>query len=65
MKKKLYHYYPDGQGDLSRTTACGRDGHNIGGLIASFFKIVILKERCKICNKQFEKDQKIFEIRLD
>jgi len=56
-----YHYYPDGKPDSDMTTACGRDGHKTGGFIAFFFKTVAPKDRCKICNKRFEKDQKILE----
>ena len=57
MRKK-YHYYPESSPDSDWTTGCGRDGRETGGFIAFFFKVVKLEERCKICQKQFEKDQK-------
>lgn len=60
------HYYPGSNSDTNNTTACGRDGqkinqdgHKIGGLIGLFYKTIRLEERCKICNRRFEKDQKI------
>lgn len=39
------------------TTACGRDGYKTGGLIAFFFERVKQNERCKICNRRFEKEK--------
>ena len=64
MPQKKMHYYPcDGPVDENGFghTACGLPGRETGGLIAGFFGFTKKKERCKICNKQFEKDQKIFE----
>jgi len=55
MKKT--HYYPDSPED-GWETACGRDGRETGGFIAFFFKTVEQDERCKVCNKRFEKDQR-------
>jgi len=56
MKKT--HYYPKNY-VFDRTTACGRDGRKVGGLITFFFKMIKCSERCKICNKQFKKDQRV------
>lgn len=60
MKRNKNHYYPcDGPTDADGygKTACGRLGRKTGGFIAFFFKVVKHNERCKICNKRFEKDQ--------
>ena len=53
MKKT--HYYPN-EYTNDRTTACGRDGHKVGGLIKFFFQIEKVDERCKVCDKRFRKD---------
>lgn len=58
MKKKLYHYYPDNKPNTDTTTGCGREGREVGGLIAPFFRGLKIKDRCKICHKRYEKDQK-------
>lgn len=50
------HYYPN-EFTTNRTTACGRDGRKTGGLIAYFFKITNITDRCKVCNRRFKKDQ--------
>ena len=50
------HYYPNAY-TTNRTTACGRNGYETGGLIASFFKLMKSDDRCKVCNKRFKKDQ--------
>ena len=56
MKKEKTHYYPDLPTDGWKT-ACGRDGRKTGGFIAFFFKVVHLGERCRVCNKRYQKDQ--------
>lgn len=56
MKKKKRHYYPHCRSDTDDTTACGRDGRKIGGFISFFFRQTKQSERCKVCNKQFEKE---------
>ncbi len=58
MKKKLCHYYPDNLPNTDTTTGCGREGREVGGLIALFFKMIEIKDRCKICHKRYKKDQK-------
>jgi len=56
MKKK-HHYYSDSTPDNDNTTACGRNGCKVGGFIGFFFRHIKQSERCKICNKQFIKDE--------
>ena len=51
------HYYHTPMKD-DWTTACGRDGRKTGGLIAFFFKVERRGDRCKTCDKQFNKDQR-------
>ena len=57
MKKKKTHYYPNSRPDTDDTTACGRDGRKIGGLISFFFRETKRSERCKTCDKQFRKEE--------
>ena len=57
MKKNKTHYYSEHGDEDSWITACGRDGHKTGGFVAFFFKIVKKSERCKVCDKVFEKKQ--------
>jgi len=53
MKKT--HYYPN-ETATGWTTACGRDGRKVGGLIRFFFRVERRDGRCKICDKRFRKD---------
>lgn len=53
MKKNKYHWYDDDTGDGFGPTACGRDGKKVGGLITYWFKMVKIKDRCKICNRKY------------
>lgn len=55
MKKK--HYYPNSRSDTDDTTACGRDGLKVGGLISIFFRQTKQSKRCKTCNKYFNKEE--------
>ncbi len=48
-----YHLYPDKLADTDNTTACGRDGRKVGGLISVFFKETKEKVRCKTRNRIF------------
>ena len=57
MRKKKYHYYSCNRPDTDNITACGRDGYKVGGFISFFFRQCKQSERCKICNKQFIKDE--------
>ena len=49
------HYYPD-VSSTGWTTACGRDGRKVGGLIKYFFKMTLCHKRCKVCDARFGKD---------
>ena len=58
MKKGKYHWYPDDKPDDDNTTACGRDGSKVGGLITSFFRIRIDRRdhgNCKTCFEAFKR----------
>lgn len=59
MRKKKYHYYPNSKSDTDDTTACGRDGFKTGGFISFFFRQTKQSERCKVCDKQFRKEDAI------
>ena len=55
------HFYPGNTVSTQKDyvlTACGRDGFYIGGLIGYFFKMTKVKERCKTCNKIYQKGVK-------
>lgn len=54
-KGKKTHYYPKLPTD-GWTTACGRDGRKVGGLIAFFFKVEKISKRCKTCDARFGRD---------
>ena len=62
MKKTKTHYYSNHANEGSWVAACGRDGHVVGGLIDVFFRMIKIPERCKICDKIFEKEQNEKEI---
>ena len=58
MKKAKTHYYSNHSVDENHwDAACGRDVHKVGGLIDVFFRMTKIPERCKTCDKIFEKEQ--------
>ncbi len=58
MKIGKYHWYADDRSDDDHTTACGRDGKKVGGLITPFFRIGIDRrdrKNCKTCEHLYYK----------
>lgn len=63
MKSKggKIHFYPGNTAKTQKgftSTACGRDGYYVGGFIELFFRITEVKDRCKTCNKIYQKEKR-------